>query len=158
MPEIVDFMQARRAPLVARIVQGYNRHARKGVYGVQLCQLCGRRDHYQGWAQAVALHVDRGFVCRGCLDRFRKQHGLRHGTPTIAFHNWVREQRTAEHFRCEVCEQHTHDSQRCSTAYWLLCELCAAEFRRRGVVAAAVPDQLENLFRRRLRARIHAAN
>lgn len=93
-----------------RIVQGILAST-WGIYGMEVCQLCGKLSTYSGWASAIGSHRHREFLC----SRHRKSPGAQRTLAATAT-RW-----------CELCQARvTRSSAERVRSYWL-CAECAPD-------------------------------
>ena len=94
-----------------------------GIYGAEVCQLCGQIDVFSGWASAIGFHFDREFVCPSCT---RKVTG---GATEMSFRaRVVRLRLDAQHHRfCERCTRQITPPRDDAWRRHYLCSTCVRE-------------------------------
>jgi hypothetical protein len=109
-----------------------------GVYGAEVCQLCGRIRTFAGFITAMALHCGGDFVCWPCRRAITGQSGINSETTALVHERLERHL----HRVCWVCCRHVLSGERRRTRHGWACTSCAAK------VEADAPE-LRDLGRRR---------
>jgi hypothetical protein len=109
-----------------------------GVYGAEVCQLCGRIRTFAGFITAMALHCGGDFVCWPCRRAITGQSGINSETTALVHERLERQL----HRVCWVCCRHVLSGERRRTRHGWACPPCGAK------VEADVPE-VRDLGRRR---------
>ena len=120
-----------------------------GIYGAEVCQLCGEIDTFSGWAAAMGVHFpfNRGpseFVCGECRRKLIPVGVYAVGRRSDAV---VRSLEARAHRYCESCATAVPRAPRfrAGRSRWV-CDVCRERLTAGGADAA---DQLGELVRRR---------
>lgn len=144
---------AYRERLIDRIVSKGHGEPAVGIFGAQICQLCGRLDTYSGLYGAMGSHCgpDREFVCYGCRVAHPQPTGL-----AVLDQEATRAKFVGQDSRhCEICRaqiageprnRYRHAEQE-RGGVWL-CPGCVAAVRATDPTAQ-LPAVVADLTRRR---------
>jgi hypothetical protein len=123
-----------------------------GIYGADVCALCGQLDTFSGWAMATyGCHIGphREYVCRACWRRIvpKSEWGIsaQHGLITAA----LRESKVRY---CRLCQAQIERHPRWGTGepFVRLCATCLEGLRHEDIIDA---DEIAEMLRGRVRRR-----
>jgi hypothetical protein len=123
-----------------------------GIYGADVCALCGELDTFRGWAMAVyGCHIGphREYVCQACWRRIvpKGEFGIsaQHGRITAA----LRESKVRY---CRLCQAQIERDPRWGTRerFVRVCSTCLEGLRHENLIDA---DEIATMLKGRVRRR-----